>query len=148
MWRYAVLSAGLMASFPAFAEDMKAEEARRFVVGKLYSFTCFEGTRGSGRINADGSVYGTVQFGGKGPVRWANLPADTLRVKGEAICATVKGLFFEPCFNVQKINAYSFRGSISGLGFASCEFTRRARVETASWSLRTRSAQAAPAPRD
>jgi hypothetical protein len=31
----------------------------------------------------------------------------------------------QPCFNLQRIDENSFRGSVSGLGFASCEFTRR-----------------------
>ena len=132
MLRYAIILAGLTASIPAFAEEMRAEEARRFVVGKLFSFKCFEGTKGAGRINADGSVIGTVQFTGNGPVRWAQLPPGTVKVKGESVCASVKGLFFEPCFNLQKTDNNSFRGSISGLGFAYCNFQRRGRMETAS----------------
>jgi hypothetical protein len=32
---------------------------------------------------------------------------------------------FDPCFNLEKTDAQSFRGSISGLGFAYCDFTRR-----------------------
>jgi hypothetical protein len=105
-------------------EVMSAEEARAFVVGKTFSYNCFEGTKGAGRIHADGSVVGTVQFQGAGPVRNAFLPAGTLRVKGGAVCATLRGLPIEPCFNLQRIDDNSFRGSISGLGFASCQFTR------------------------
>jgi hypothetical protein len=30
----------------------------------------------------------------------------------------------EPCFNVERVSETTFRGSISGLGFMSCEFTR------------------------
>ena len=55
---------------------MTATEARSFVVGKLFTFNCFEGTKGAGRIHADGSVAGTIQFRGSGPVRWAQLPAE------------------------------------------------------------------------
>ena len=47
------------------------------------------------------------------------------RVKGAAVCASLRGLPIEPCFNLTKIDDQSFRGAISGLGFASCEFTRR-----------------------
>jgi hypothetical protein len=36
---------------------------------------------------------------------------------------------FEPCFDLVKVDDYSFRGSVSGLGFASCSFTRRARSD-------------------
>ena len=125
MLRIAILLAGLVASLPAVAEEMKADEARRFVVGKMFDFTCFEGTTGVGRVYQDGSVAGTIQFRGSGPVRFASLPADTLRVKGENVCAQVKGLPFQPCFNLQKKDHRTFRGAINGFGFAYCDFTRR-----------------------
>jgi hypothetical protein len=32
---------------------------------------------------------------------------------------------FEPCFHLEKTDDRSFRGSLSGLGFAYCDFTRR-----------------------
>jgi hypothetical protein len=123
--RIAVLLAGLTAALPAGAGEMKADEARRFVIGKLFSYTCFEGTRGAGRIFADGSVAGTIQFRGEGPVRYVTLPSGTLNVKGERVCASLRGLFFEPCFNLVKTDARSFTGSVSGMSFASCQFTRR-----------------------
>jgi len=130
--RMAVIVLGLLASTPAFAEELKPEEARRFIAGKLFAFNCFEGTRGAGRIYADGSVAGSVQFGGSGPVRNVRLPAGTLQVKPEAVCASMQGLPFQPCFNLQKIDQASFRGSISGLGFAYCEFNRKSgRVDLA-----------------
>jgi len=115
---------------PAQAEPMNAQEARRFVVGKLFSYTCFEGTRGAGRIYADGSAAGTIQLRGSGPVHRVRLPANTLRMKGESVCASVRGLPFEPCFNLDKTSRHSFRGSIYGFSFAYCEFHRRGyRVE-------------------
>lgn len=125
MLRFGALVVGLLAAFPAMGQEMKAEEARRFVVGKLFTYNCFEGTKGTGRINHDGSVAGTIQFQGSGPVRYAVLPANTLRAKGEQVCASVKGLPFEPCFNLQKTSQESFRGSVNGMGFAACEFKRR-----------------------
>ncbi|MPZ56852.1 MAG: hypothetical protein GEU91_10225 [Rhizobiales bacterium] len=112
---------------PAAADAMKAEEARHFVVGKVFSYACFEGTRGAGRIYSDGSVAGTIQLRGAGPVRYVRLPPNTLRVKGESVCASVRGLPFEPCFNLAKTSPASFRGSIYGLSFAYCEFNRRGR---------------------
>jgi hypothetical protein len=138
MLRIGALLAGITvfaASSPALAQTMTATEARSFVVGKLFTFNCFEGTKGAGRIHADGSVAGTIQFRGQGPVRWAQLPANTINVKGEAVCASVKGLPFQPCFNLQKTSAKSFKGAVSGLGFASCEFTRRGPVEVAAASV-------------
>jgi hypothetical protein len=125
MLRSGALVIGLLAAFPAVAQEMKADEARKFVVGKLFTYNCFEGTKGAGRINHDGSVAGTIQFQGSGPVRYAVLPANTLRTKGEQVCASLKGLPFEPCFNLQKTSGESFRGSVSGMTFAACEFKRR-----------------------
>ncbi len=109
----------------ALAEDLKPEEARRFVAGKLFSYTCFEGTNGAGRIYSDGSVAGTIQIGGRGPVRYVTLPSGTIRISTESICASVRGVPFQPCFNVAKTDPVSFRGSLSGFGFAYCNFTRR-----------------------
>ena len=37
------------------------------------------------------------------------------KVKGEAVCASVRGMPFEPCFNLDRTDAQSFRGSVSGL---------------------------------
>ena len=122
MLRGLALLIGLLAAVPAMAGEMSAEEARRFVIGKLFSYTCFEGTRGAGRVLPDGSVVGSIQLQGAGPMRYAALPPGTLRVKGEAVCASVRGLPVEPCFNLERISDNSFRGSISGLRFASCEF--------------------------
>jgi len=124
MLRGVVLSVGLLAALPAIAGEMNYDEARRFVAGKLFSYNCFEGTRGQGRVFGDGSVVGTIQFQGAGPVRYAHLPAGTLKSNGGAVCASLRGLPLEPCFKVEKTSESSFRGSISGLGFMSCEFTR------------------------
>ena len=143
--RLVVLLAALVPALPAAAgETLSAEEARRFVVGKMFAYSCFEGTRGAGRIYADGSVAGTIQMQGKGPVRYISLPANTLRVKGQNVCASMRGMFFEPCFNLEKIDDRTFRGSLSGLGFARCEFTRGAsRMEVADAAPRPRAARAA-----
>ena len=122
--RSAFLTAGLLAAGAAVAQPMNADEARRFVVGKYFAYTCFDGTHGAGRINGDGSVVGTIQSG-SGPVRYAVLPPGTLRVRGQSVCALLRGMPFETCFNLNKIDAQSFRGSLSGLGFAYCDFTRR-----------------------
>lgn len=123
--RMALFATGLMFAWPASAGEMTPDHARRFVVGKVFSYTCFEGTTGAGRIQADGSVAGTIQFQGRGPVRRAALPSGTLRIKGEKVCASVKGLPFEPCFNLEKTSDNSFRGSVSGFGFAYCDFVRQ-----------------------
>ena len=126
--RWAVLLIGLAVAAPATAEEMSPERARRFTVGKLFAFSCFDGTRGIGSIYGDGSVAGTIQFFGSGPERSASLPAGTLKVKGGAVCASIKGMPFEPCFKLNRTSDHSFRGSVLGVGFAYCDFTRRLNV--------------------
>jgi len=120
--RVAAFCAGLLAAGSAVAQDLGPEQARAFVVGKLFSYTCFEGTAGMGRIFADGSVVGTIRFRGEGETRFAALPAGTIRVDGASMCAHLSGLPITPCFRVQKTDYRSFRGSLAGLGFAYCDF--------------------------
>src|SRR5205807_5853072 len=116
----AVTAAAVMA--PALAGQMTADEARRFVNGKVFAFSCFDGTRGAGRVLDDMGAAGAVQFAGAGPVRHLRLPGNTLQVRGQAVCASIKGVPFEPCFNLDKKDERSFRGSVSGMGFAYCDF--------------------------
>jgi hypothetical protein len=123
--RLVIVAASLLAAGAAVAEPMNAEAARRFVVGKTFVYSCFDGTRGSGRIFNDGSAIGTIQNGGTGATRMASLPAGTLRVKGDMVCATLRGMPIDPCFNLNKTDVNSFRGSITGLSFAYCDFTTR-----------------------
>ena len=125
MLRGFVFLIGLLAALPAAAAEMSADEAQRFVVGNLFNYTCFEGTRGQGRVLPDGSVVGSIQLQGSGQVRYAALPAGTLRVKGDAVCASMRGLPMQPCFKLQRTNENAFRGSVSGLSFAYCDFRRQ-----------------------
>jgi hypothetical protein len=115
----------LAAILPAAAGELKPEEARRFVVGKVFSFNCFEGTSGAGRILEDGSVAGVIRLQRAAAAHYVTLPPGTLRIKGDAVCASLKGLPFEPCFDVVQTDAHSFRGSLAGMSFAYCQFTRR-----------------------
>src|SRR5688572_25867690 len=125
--RPAIVAAVLLASGSAAAEPLNADTARRFVVGKTFAYNCFDGTRGAGQIQSDLSVAGTIQIRGTGPVRFVQLPPGTLKVKGQAVCASVRGIPMEPCFNVDRTDPQSFRGSVAGLPFAYCDFTRRDR---------------------
>ena len=120
-----VLGAGLWGTGSAIAEELGPEQARAFVVGKLFSYTCFEGTAGVGRIFPDGSVVGTIRIHGQGQTRFAALPAGTIKVDGASMCAHLSGLPITPCFKVQKTDYKSFRGSLAGLGFAYCDFYQR-----------------------
>jgi hypothetical protein len=115
------ITAGAMI-VPAVAGMMNADEARKFVAGKVFAFTCFDGTRGAGRVLDDMGATGSIQFSGSGPIRRVRLPGNTLQVRGQSVCASLKGLPFEPCFNLDKRDESSFRGSVSGMGFAYCEF--------------------------
>jgi hypothetical protein len=129
--RVAVIAgACVLGAAAAGAEELNPEQARAFVAGKLFSYTCFDGTVGMGRIFADGSVIGTIRPGGRGEMRFANLPPGTLRVEGSSMCAHLSGMMLTPCFRVEKIDYRRFRGSISGLGFAYCDFAQHnARAE-------------------
>jgi hypothetical protein len=115
------VTAGAIA-MPAFAGMMSAEEARKFVIGKVFTFTCFDGTRGAGRVLDDMGAIGAVQFNGSGPVRHLRLPGNTLQIRGQSVCASIKGMPFDPCFNLERTDEVSFRGSVSGMGFAYCDF--------------------------
>jgi hypothetical protein len=125
MRRHLVALAALAAVIPAQAGELNPQQAKAFVAGKLFSYTCFEGTTGAGRIYPDGSVAGTIRVRGTGPVHYVTLPAGTIRVQSTGICASVRGMPMEPCFNVNQVDNARFRGSVAGLGFAYCDFVRR-----------------------
>jgi hypothetical protein len=121
--RYALGIFALLASTPALAQSLDAAAAQRFALDKLFDFTCVDGSRGSGRVFDDGSVIGTIQLGGVGSDHLVWLRAGTLKVKGDKVCAALDGLPFEPCFDLNKTDNESFRGSVSGSNFAYCDFT-------------------------
>ena len=58
----------------------------------------------------------------RGPMRHMRLPGNTIQVRGQAVCASLKGIPFEPCFNLVKTDERSFQGSVSGMAFAYCNF--------------------------
>jgi hypothetical protein len=123
--RVAFFVASLLAAVPAAAQSMSPEAARQFVTGKQFVFTCIDGSRGLGEIHDDGSVIGAIQMGGSGPVHSITLPRGPLRVKGDAVCAALRGLSFEPCFNLSRTGEQAFHGSLSGLDrIAHCDFVR------------------------
>jgi hypothetical protein len=65
-----------------------------------------------------------IQLQGR-PARYVTLPPGTVRVSSSSICASVRGVAFQPCFNVEQTSNVSFRGSVSGFGLAYCDFVRR-----------------------
>jgi hypothetical protein len=130
--RVGVVAAGLCFALPAGAGELNFDEAKRLVVGKFFSYSCFDGTTGAGRIQGDGSVAGSIRVQGSGQLRFVSLPAGTLHNRGGSVCATLKGLPISPCFNLVQTAANRFRGSIYGLSFAYCDFVRRGgRIEFA-----------------
>lgn len=137
---------------PVAAKSLNPEQARQFIAGKMFAFTCIDGTRGAGRIHQDGSVAGSVQFAGSGPVRHARLPVNTIQVGSTQVCAQLKGLPFTPCFNIDKTSDGTFRGSVQGMSsFAYCDFRKHgnsllvARAERGPTSLRARGVRSADA---
>jgi hypothetical protein len=124
MLRVVAVVAGLASALPAMGGEMTTSEARHFIVEKLFNYTCFDGTRGMARFHADGSVDGFIQVQGTGITRYGSMPVGTLRADGERVCASLPRSFIQPCFYLERTNDNSFRGSISGLSFAYCDFTR------------------------
>jgi len=124
MFREIGLLVGLVMALPAVAGEMTASEARNFVTEKLFSYSCFDGTRGVARVHLDGSVDGSIQVRGAGQTHYGTMPAATLRVDGERVCASLPDSIMQPCFYLERMSADTFRGSISGLSFAYCDFTR------------------------
>ena len=118
--------AELFAAVPAIAGNMGAHEATHFVIGNLFSFTCLEGTSGEARVYADGSVEGVIRLRGSGPPQHASLPAGTVRVRGDAVCALIGGMSFEACFELDRTGPKGFRGSAPAISpLASCQFVRQ-----------------------
>ena len=118
----ALLGIALLAPVAA-AEQMTPDEAKRFIAEKLFSYSCFDGTRGAGRIHADGSVIGTMQVN-SGRIRFVSMPTGTIKLTSDSICASLPRALFQPCFNVVKTSPNSFRGSLKALSFAYCDFVR------------------------
>lgn len=124
--KHILATAFLVASAPALAQEMMtADTAREFVIGRFFTYRCFDGTYGSGRIDGDGSAAGTIRVSGQGSSHYLRLPTNTLYVLGNQVCARLKGLPFEPCFNLTKTGPDSFRGSLSNMNFMYCTFDRR-----------------------
>jgi len=124
-WILGVLA--LVAAAPAMGQEtLNATTARSFVAGKLFAFRCFDGTYGAGRIFNNGAVTGRIRFGGNGLLRFVRLPEGTLYQRGEQICASLRGMPFDPCFNLTRTSERSFRGALAsfGLGFMYCDFHR------------------------
>lgn len=121
----AALTAGAVGmSSGASADPLTPQAAERFVLGKTFSYTCYEGTVGSGRVLKDGSVAGTIQVRGKGNARYVTLPAGTVQTSSEKICARLKGVAYQPCFELEKTAADAFRGNLAGFNQMWCEFKR------------------------
>ena len=55
--RHAVVVVTLLSFSPALAENLDAEAARRFIVGKLFAFTCADGSRGVARVYDSSKIF-------------------------------------------------------------------------------------------
>ena len=104
--RVAVLCAHVLIASSAVAEELGLEQARTFVVGKLFAYSCFDGTAGMGHRMADGSVVvASSRPEVAGRRSWATLPPGTIKSDGNSMCAHLHGLPIEPCFKVQRIGS-------------------------------------------
>src|SRR5262249_62411790 len=83
---------------------------------------CGRAARSWGGVGVIGSRH--CRGGGRGG--GVGLPGGALGGRGGGVCASLKGLAFEPCFHLEKLDARSFRGS--WMGFAYCDFPRRMSV--------------------
>ena len=123
MVRVIAVMAGLATALPAIAGEISASEARHFVVGKLFRYTCSDGTRGVARVHDDGSVDGFIQVRGTRLTRYGTMPVGTLRADGERVCASLPRSIMQPCFYLERTDDGAFRGSVVGMSFAYCDFT-------------------------
>ena len=85
------VTAGAMV-VPALAGMMNADEARKFVAGKVFAFTCFDGTRGAGRMPRRSSAP-PARSSSAAPVRSAMCacPATRCRSAARRVCASHQG---------------------------------------------------------
>ena len=119
--RLALLCAVVLAANSALAQDLRPRDAWAFMLGKLFTLTCSDGTLGEGRLLPDGSVVGKIRVGSHGDMRAGTLPAGTVRASDTGLCAYFQGLPFPPCLNVRKIDRRRFHASMSIMGFSSCD---------------------------
>jgi hypothetical protein len=112
--RQAVTIVSLLAFSPALAENLDAEAARQFIVGKLFAFTCADGSRGAARVYDDGSVIGTVQFHGSEQPRPIWLPSDlSLQARRSAVHSTAGSCALLLAKPANKVFGPPLRDSIS-----------------------------------
>ena len=78
--RCVVVFACVLGAVSAIAEELGPEQAKAFVAGKLFAYTCFDGTVGTARILSDGSVVGTIRPEARGDARFITLPPGTIKV--------------------------------------------------------------------
>ena len=124
--RVVTVATTLLVAWPALAEPLDVDAARRFVVGKTFAYNCFDGTRGAGRIQSDLSVAGTIQIRGAGPVRFVTAAARHaqgqrpvgLRVRARHSVGAVLQSSTRPHQELPRLGRRA-------CNFAYCDFTRR-----------------------
>ena len=143
MLRCIALTVGLLAALPAAVAGEMTPTRPAASSSARHSATPASKER-AGRVASTPTARSPAPFKSRasGPVRYAQLPANTLQVRGGSVCASLRGLPLQPCFNLERTSDTSFRGSISGLGFASCDFTRHGAQTVVAHSVhRSNSAQ-------
>ena len=121
----------IIAASPALPiERLTPEEARAFIIGKWWEFTCpLVAPSGEGRVFEDGSAdVRTDLFAWKLLLK-PHYPAGTIDVQTLCVTgplATLLPKSMKPCFTVEKIDDRSFQGRITSqpqLGF--CKFLEK-----------------------
>jgi len=77
---------------PVRAEKLNAATAQHFVLGKLFAFACFDGSRGAGRVLATAQLLAPCSSAVRDRNYSVWLPAGTLKVKGETVYASLYGI--------------------------------------------------------
>jgi hypothetical protein len=105
---------------PAFAERLTPQQAKRFIQGNKWSYTC-PLTKGWGRFNSDGSVTAEFQTLGFSPYK-KNFPPGSMTISSDGSLCMPKMFNTDVCFFVDKIDNRHFRGTSSGFIRFSCDF--------------------------
>jgi hypothetical protein len=119
--RLALLGVCAAAATSAFAQELGPRDPWAFMLGKLFTLTCSDGTVGEGRLLADGSVVGKIRPHGQGEMRAGTLPPGTVRASNTGLCAYFQGLPFPALPDVRRIDRRRFHASMSIMGLSSCD---------------------------
>ena len=116
------VTAGAVIAPELAGQMMNADEARRFVAGKVFAFTCFDGTPRRRRVLRMAARRARYNF--PAPVRCATCASrQYAQVRGQSVCAGIAFRSSRASTSTSKTSATSAIGL--GMGFAYCDFRRQ-----------------------